>query len=91
MMSSVGILKKLDIFCTASPDLFIKVIGLARMIFSFSKIPWVISALNFCSSLNGGSSSLCWISSTTRKPMLCRVNVYSAPGFPSPTMSFITF
>jgi len=82
-------LLKLMMDFIALPDLFINVRGLARIIFLSLIMLSEIRELNFLYSLNSGklfsSAKLLII----LNPILCRVNSYFFPGFPSPAIIII--
>src|SRR5688572_8421376 len=74
---------------TASPERFMNVCGSISAIFSPSMRPSAISASNFPFHPSNASMWSVWNARTARNPALCRVRSYFAPGFPSPTTSFI--
>src|SRR3989344_6544217 len=70
----------------ASPELFMYVVGLARIVFP----ALATLALRFASAFHAASACSA-NASTAMKPTLCRVRSDSVPGFPRPMMSFILF
>lgn len=87
-MSCDGTLKWFMRFVTASPDLFMNVVGFARMTFSPLMLISATFAWRGLFVLNLMSCILA-SSSTIMNPRLCLVFVYALPGLPRPTMSFI--